>query len=166
MAKVSLQFHAEPGEMVELVRTWAADGLRVAGEKAGVEPIEDLRAVAGVNRLHLVPGVADLEASSLEEFHRRHPEALTIHLGECSPEALRESFLGAVTDDEAVLALWRRLRRQAAAIMHKGAWATNPLSNARQHYRNHHYTDGALRLARQGARMLSGAGWVEYEFTP
>jgi hypothetical protein len=147
--------------------------LQVAGERIGadwVEPIatEDLRpespAVAEVNLLYLAPAAAVLEASSSEEFYRRNPDVLTINIGKRSADALRESFLGAMTEKDAELALWRRIRRQAAASMRKGAWVVNPISHARHEYKNHCYTEGALRLASQGVRMLPSAGWNEYEF--
>lgn len=175
MAKISLQFHAEPDEIVEFARSWAEGmQLQVAGKEIGaewVEPIaaKDLRpdspAVAGVNLLYLAPAAAVLEASTSEEFHRRSPGALTIHIGERSADALRESFLGAITEKDAELTLWRRIRRQAVDSMRKGAWVVNPLSNARHEYKYHYYTEGAMRLASHGVRMLAIAGWNEYEFS-
>jgi hypothetical protein len=174
VAKILLQFHAEPGEIVEFAKSWAeGTQLQVSGEGIGaewVEPIaaKDLRpdspAFAGVNLLHLTPAAAVLEASTSEEFHRHSPGALTIHIGKRSADALRESFLGAITEKDAELALWRRIRRQAAGSMHKGVWVVNPISNARHEYKNHYYTEGAMRLASQGVRMLPIAGWNEYEF--
>ena len=41
----------------------------------------------------------------------------------------------------------------------------NPLSNARHEYKYHYYTEGAMRLASHGVRMLACAGWNEYEFS-
>jgi hypothetical protein len=148
--------------------------LQVAGERIGSDWVEliateDLHpespAVAEVNRLYLAPATAVLEASPSEEFYRRNPDVLTIEIGKRSTDSLRESFLGAMTERDVELALWRKIRRQAAASMHKGAWVVNPLSHARHEYKNHCYTEGALRLARQDVRMLPSAGWNEYEFS-
>lgn len=77
---------------------------------------------------------------------------------------LRESAIGAMTDDADSIETWKLIRLRAKKAMHQGARAKNPMTGASREVKDHYSTDGARWLARNGVKMLPAAGWVEYEF--
>jgi hypothetical protein len=175
MAKISLQFHGDPTELQELAATWAREfNLNMAVEQF----FPDYRAIPVVDAdLGTVPDSLkvrrvsfgleplDVGASSAHDFMARNPHSLTLTLETPTSEGLRQSALGAMTEDEESLRTWRRVIRKAKASMHKGASVVNPHSGARQQVKDHYYTDGAWRLARSGGiKMLAAAGWNRFEF--
>jgi hypothetical protein len=118
---------------------------------------------ADVDRIVLsIPPIVAGGGSSTD-FIRQNPGVLTILLGEQSEKILRESFLGAMTDDLSYMATWKRLRALAKKSMQEGAWVVNGSSGARMRSENHCFTPEARRLASVGVKMLARAGWVEYE---
>lgn len=174
MVMISLQFHGDAAELLALAETWAREfNLNMAVEQLFPDyraiPVADadLRTVPDslkVRRVSFGLEPLDVGASTAQDFMARNPDSLTLMLGTPSFEGLRQSALGAVTDDETSLRTWRRVMRKAKASMHKGASVVNPRSGARQHVKDHYYTDGAWRLARSGVKMLAAAGWNRFEF--
>ena len=77
---------------------------------------------------------------------------------------MRESAIGAITEDRGSIEQWKKIRLRAKKSMRRGARAINPSTGAGSDVKDHYYTDGAMRLALQGVKMLTVAGWIEYEF--
>lgn len=115
-----------------------------------------------IDRLALTPSPVDLSANSTLDYVRRNPGALTVLLGKQTDRALHQSALGAMTSDETLLKVWRRLRERARRSMRKGAWVENTQTGARTRNENYYCTAEAKRLADSGVVLLS-TQWVRYE---
>jgi hypothetical protein len=174
MAKTSLQFHGEPTELLEMAAKWARDHqLSMAVEQfwpdARVVPVPDgdLAAIPESMRVDRVwLSVKPLDTyGPADEFADRNPDPLVLTLGKLSPDGLEESMAGAVTDDDAIMRVWRKILRKTRSELHKGAAVVNRRTGNRGEYPHHAYTEGALRLARDGVKMLVFSGNAnEYEF--
>jgi len=172
MTSLSFQFHAEPSEILTMSVAWAESmGLHLALEvfrptytATSVEASDlVLSEIGDVSRVSLSLRPFDLDVNSSLEFVRSNSDALTILIGTSSTDSLRESLMAAAADDPATIAAWQKIRRLAQKSMHKGALVVNPMSGARAEVGAHRYTDGALRLARSGVKMLAIGGWNEFE---
>jgi len=175
MGKVSLQFHGESSEILDIVAGWARDWkLDIVLERlfpdysAVLLANRDVRKVAAelgdVRRVVLGVTALNLSGCPTEEVVTQNPDCMTLTLGKRTEDALRESALAARTDNPESLQIWRTLAKQLRASMRRGAWVVNPHSGARGFVKNHLYTAGAEQLASTGVRMLAFAGWNEFEF--
>lgn len=172
MAKISLQFHATKEELLNWTSDWALEhGLGVAVEQFFPEArwravkgdlslaIEELG--GGCDRIWLFTGPVEIgqEAGVVSD----EQECMTLTPGRLSSEGLRESALGANSEDKSVLSSWRKILKSAKLAMLEGAWVVNPVSGARVRAKAHYFTKGALELSQAGTRMLASAGWNEFE---
>ena len=174
MAKVQLQFHADPHEAVELGLMWAGEhGLAAVAERffPRYEAVEGTGSAAGlirrlgsVDRVALCRDAPDVTATSAHEFAARNADCLFLMIGGRSEEGVRESALGGVSEDPELLRTWRSLVRRAGAAMHSGATVRNPMSDRETRKPAHLHSPGAHELARNGVPMLASAGWNEYTF--
>jgi hypothetical protein len=175
--QVALQFHAVGPEAVAMVADWATefDLAAVLGRLFDDQhvPVRDgdfAAALAVIPRpdfvllsrrpLRLGPGL------DLHRLAQANAGSLILQLGRHVDEGLRESFLGAATDNPADLKLWRQLIARARRSMRSGAVITNPVTQASMIDRSHRYTDEALRLQSTGVTMLAVGGWNTYRLTP
>jgi hypothetical protein len=174
MPKVSLQFHADPDELLALTGVWAEE----EGYVRTAEQFFPYRAVVAgreaataselgidrVDRIALTTEPPMLPSSNEAEDARFGGDALLVTFGKCTEDGLRQSALGGITDDRDVAQRWRSLVARSKKAMHKGAVLRNPLTGATKHGTQHLHTPGAHELARRGVKMLAAAGWNEYEF--
>lgn len=175
MAKINLQFHAEPTELVsQLLPAWL-DGMPVdlAAERffpeyqvAAVtkEALRDLQQ-ADVSRVAVSVRPLQLDVGSAADFVRANPDALVVTVGALTAEGLRESALAAWTDDKESLRCWRSVRQRAMNLLRSDAYAVNPASGARQRAKDHFHSPGAATLAANGIPLLASAGWNRYELS-
>lgn len=175
MAKVSFQFHAAPDELLALASNWAAEHhLRMAVERFFPQArcvvvtgtylgsaIENLDGVWNRIWFSKVPLVIDHSKDSPFE-----PECMTLTAGSLMPDGLRESVLGAVSDDIDAIRKWRKVIKSVKSTMLTGAWVLNPATGARQRVEGHYFTEGALALNQSGVKMLAMAGWNEFKLDP
>lgn len=173
MAKVSLQFHAAPHELLAWASTWAAEHqLNMVVERffpetrcvavQGVDVTGAIEQLDGVwNRIWFSRDSLIVEHSADPPLHGQ-PECMVLHVGDMVPNGLRESAVGAVSDDAAALRMWRNIIKSMKSHLRRGAWVSNPVSGARQRA-NHYFTKGALAMNQSGVRMLAAAGWGEFE---
>jgi hypothetical protein len=175
MTRLSLQFHAAPDEIPRLVGVLAAaHGLRVAVERFfpttqciatsadGIAAaIQELGGEC--DRFWLCAEPLTVDASKDPPLAGR-PECMAVSVGRLTPEGLRESAIGAVSDNRDAVRTWRGVLKDAKKQMSKGAWAVNPASGARVVVPDHFYTDGARALSASGTKMLAAAGWNCFEF--
>jgi hypothetical protein len=173
MSNITLQFHADPDELLHtLLPAWIkGHSLSIATER--FTPIYHVELVnpalipalpkGGVDQVALCRGPINTAVRSSMEFLKANPDCLWVTLGRLDDEGLRESVLGAFASDQDGLKTWRHIRRRATASLRKGAEVVNPVSGARGEVPNHYYSDGALALAKRGVSMLAFGGWNRYE---
>lgn len=174
MAKVQLQFHVAPAEALTLAGEWARKrDLTVAVERFfptyRASVVGDGMPRAGdeedrIDRVALCRGTPDVTASSAHEFATQNRRCLFLTIGELEDDGLRQSSLGAVTDDDEDLRTWRSVVREAKAPMHRGAVLRDPDGEVARHLPHHLHTVGAHDLAQQGVAMLPVAGWNRLQF--
>lgn len=171
MSKITLQFHADRQELLavfdqirrELGLTAAVEYFRPVYRVYLVGGLESLLSVAGaVDRVSLHRGPVVLDSLSSLDFLRKNPGSLTIRLGEQTGELLRESFLGAATDDPELLACWKRVRNFLRRSMLKGAWVENLTTGARMRKDAHLFTAGARDLMISGVQIMGPTDVVAY----
>lgn len=169
MPRVQLQFHAEPEEVTSLSLHWArAHDLVAVFERFFPDYAAAVSDEASdgdpVHRISLCRSAPDLSAGSAHEFTQLNNDCLYVSIGQRVDDGLRESAVGGDTNDAETLRAWRSVLRDARSIMHAGAIARNPGTDATQEMPRHLYTDGAHKLAESGVKMLAAAGWVEFHF--
>lgn len=166
MSKLSLQFHALPGETLVLVRGLFEDpAVRVVemsglpprfkelqGRGHGLENDDQLRA------LIFTMSEPVLEAKSLHDFLRLNPSALTLEIGRLSSSGLSESWLAAMTDDKVAMTRWRKIARTIKDAMMSGAVAESPKTGATVPMKEHRFTAGAQAAYADGVAILPFAG--------
>ncbi|WP_157856327.1 hypothetical protein [Actinacidiphila yeochonensis] len=171
MTKLSLQFHADRIEVLAVVSHWAqqsrftvvAESFRPVYQARLVDRTEipaDLNPVP--DRISLSVRPVNLDVSTALEYMRKNPDVLAITFGDQSNGALRETFLGAMTDDSASLADWRRLRNDLRKLMFKGASVENVITGVRVRKEAHLYTAGAKRMAEAGVSILGPTDAIKY----
>jgi hypothetical protein len=176
MTSIQFGFHAEPNELVELVSRWApAHELGLV-----IEQFFPLTLAVVIGSTGLAASCADLDrvdrmwmcpAGALDVFENNAGDdaawmrdCLSVRIGRRDDSGVRESWLGGVTENDALLRTWRAVIRKAKTEMHKGAVIRNPVTGAVGPLPAHRHTVGAHELAERGVKMLAGAGWNEYEF--
>lgn len=167
MPAIELEFHALPEEVLPLVvafvddasayvaaihfppyRAFAVD--RASLEETFLDPsVRDLAFTTSVPSLPLV---------GTKQFLDQNPGALSLDIGRRDEGGLRESWLTARTDDQADLAVWRKLAARVRKITRTGATVVNPATGATARARNHRFSVGAKALARDGIPMLTIVG--------
>jgi hypothetical protein len=176
MTHFTLPLHALREELIGLAAGWAGEhGLHVALERffptyaAAAIPGGDglAEALAGfepVRRLCLRRGPFEIGAISAQQFLVRNPDCLVMVLEPVTDDGLRATAVTSRMADVELLRWWISLVREAALDMHRGAWATDPGSGARQQISDHFYTEGARELWADGVPMLAANGTAVFDF--
>ncbi|MCK6576303.1 hypothetical protein L6V77_35085 [Myxococcota bacterium] len=177
MAKVSLQFHAAPDELLALASNWAAEHhLRMVVERFfpqtrcvmvdGTDLGSAIDHLDGVwNRIWFSKTPLVIDYSTDPPF-TDEPECMALVAGNMTSDGLRESAIGAVSGDTAAMRTWRTVIKSAKSTLLSGAWVLNPASGVRQRLDVHYFTQGALALNQGGVKMLAMAGWNEFQLAP
>lgn len=173
MTSLSVQFHADPLEMIQsLVPRWLA-GVEcyIALESGFPETRRTFLRVGELPSVDSIGSVPDALFIRLQpftsvgarnvEFLGANPGFLVIRPGKLDAEGLHETMMGAVTADAAALRAWRRVITRAKRDFQRGAIAINYRGD-RFHQPSHPYTPGALALADTGVPILSLTGSVRY----
>lgn len=172
MKKTTLSFHAARGDVHSILSPWIMElKVAVAGERFfpayEVSLIEDWSigpaVLDSLNRISLHLGNIDLAVSSALGFTDANPSGLAIVLGRDDENGLRESFLGATTDDEAAIRAWRKVRNGFQGSMNKGAWIVNTGNGTRVRDESHLYASGAKLLQERGVPILGNSERIQYE---
>ncbi|WBQ07546.1 hypothetical protein [Kribbella sp. CA-293567] len=95
----------------------------------------------------------------------KNPDGLLIALGSEEVNGLRETLLGAMTDNMAAMLLWKKLRGRARRSMRKGAWIVNTAVGTRVRDDAHLYTPGAKELQDRGLPILGSSDWIRFDLT-
>ena len=103
-------------------------------------------------------GDPQLGFADWREFRKLNPTALVLDVGQLSPSGLHESWLRAMSDDEASFSRWQRLVRDLRSVMLGGAVAVNPAGTASAEMKGHRFTPAVQLAHRNGLRILPAAG--------
>jgi hypothetical protein len=165
MSKLSLQFHAMPDEIPELVAALINDraifttkiaGAPLApthfGKDEAVQVDRSTRALAFTLRKPV------LTARSIDEFRLANPDALVLSIGQIRDDGLAESWLSAMSDDETAMKRWRQASRIIHGITFSGATAVSPKSGATVPMKSHRFTAGAQKAYMKGLPLLPSGG--------
>lgn len=172
MPSVSLQFHAAPSEHVSILQSCARGfDLHFAIEDFGKDYRVSPLSSSGLSvnpgkrsRIFVSPLPFVFDVVAARDFLKANPRFFVVTPGILDDEGLRESQMGAVTDNPTDLKTWGTIKRRAVKSMHRGAYVVDGLTGVRELLKSHRYTDGAKELALSGTRMLASIGWNRYEF--
>ena len=176
MTHFTLPLHALREELIALTAGWAEEHeLHVALERffptysAVAIPGGDRLEVAvaafdPVRRMCLRRGPFDIAPISAQQFLVRNPDCLVMVLEPVTDDGLRATAVTSRMADVELLRWWISLVRAAAIAMHRGAWAIDPGSGARQEVPEHFYTEGARELWVEGVPMLAANGTAVFDF--
>lgn len=167
MAKINLQFHGLPEEMIKFAEECAIEYKLFSVEiafspdfKANlINDYGSLQDVEKINRICLCITEPDCSVKSVLEFSKKNPDCLSLSIGKHDDEGLVESVLGAQTENKNALKVWRKIVKQLKATTLEGAWVVNPHTNAKEFYKNHRYTEAAKKVADEGVAIKPFAGW-------
>jgi len=176
MPTISMQFHAEPNELMPLlVEGLAQATLLVALRDSPFsiseihDEVEAARALqdSSVSEVIMLTGRPDIQGvTSDDDLLRRHPGSLLLEIGRVRPQGLRESWLACKDASVADHARWRKVGNALRRITIAGCQARDPVSGATSQMRNHRHTAGARSLAAKGVPILPAAGAARLEFVP
>lgn len=167
MAKINLQFHCLPKELIEFAEACAIEHkLFCVGmiffpdfKTTKIENYGSLQDVETFDRICLCVTEPDLLAKSALEFSRKNPDCLSLSIGKHNNEGLGESGIGAQTDNNEALKIWRKIAKKWKNITLLGAWVVSPHTCAKSFYKNHRYTEAAKKLSDEGVTIKPIAGW-------
>jgi hypothetical protein len=170
MADISIQFHALPEELRDFVKECVTDfGLHILGIRfppyqavelaprqldaafADSSPYDEL---AFTLRRPALPRESSMDAADA------NPDALWLAIGKRTETELRESHLSARTDNDVVLAVWKKIAKRLKGMTEKGAVAMQPKTGLTAPARWHRYTSAAKELEARGVRMLTITGII------
>lgn len=163
MGTVTLQFHADPEELVStLLPAWFTEvDVHVMVEVgASLRTADSISAVAGgpaPDRIFVRLEAFDVDSDDVREVLRRNPDGMAITVGRRRGDGLRESMLSTSAADATANAAWRRVVRRARSDLAKGGSWVGP-SGATQSAPSHRYSPEAARLAKEGVSLLPVAG--------
>lgn len=165
MTGVSVQFHALPTEIPNLIAGLISDDNIFVTSAAGNPPqfvphksLDSFVGVEGVRALFFTIEAPRLQARSLYEFRVTNPESLVLEIGRLTDEGLEESWLSSSAENKSTLKLWRRASKSLRAGMLSGAEAVNNSNGTIAPIKWHSFTKGALEVYKEGVKILPPAG--------
>ena len=170
MRKMSIQFHATIGELVEFVETVSSDlGLLVT--KMVLKPFS-LKDVDG--KLDIDELLTQLESSYVEfilsadkinrnatsplNFADVNPGRTYVQIGKSVSGGLQESCLSFMSDDEDKIKIAAKVASKLKKITKVGMIVVNPDTGAEANSRNRRYTEGAKTEYDKGVKLFPVAG--------
>lgn len=168
MTKLSSQFYATPAEVADFVRgvlrryrVWAGlvrkHPFRLDPVEPGADVDDDAVAVADWVVFTLAP--VESEVASAKELGALAADALTLEIGRVDDDGLRQSWLRAMTENDAAMKVWGRVARDLRAITYAGVTAVDPATGVPGPVsRTLRCTSGARELDARGVRILPAAG--------
>lgn len=172
MARFNLQLFALPDELINHVGNWQREyGLTAVAMQffpayKAIRSSADVRADAAqlvkVHRIALGYGDPDMTAKTPYEFMVRNPDWLAVDIGDLSADGIRESVVGARTDEPRALKAWRAIVKKLKSETKSGLWGFNPSTTDRHFYKAWRYTNAAGERARQGLKLLPVGGVVVF----
>lgn len=168
MGQMTLQFHADPDELVStLLPSWV-DGVEVHllverdGSLRGVGSVAELASGGAPQRVFLRLEPFAVESDEVRTVLRANPDGLALTVGALDGESLRESMLSTSASDAEAVTAWRSVFRRARASMDKGGQWVGP-TGATTAASSHRYSKGAARLATSGVALLPVGGTSRFE---
>ncbi len=165
MSKLSIQFHALPHEVFDLMGDAFKDNLitvtEVLDAPVRFRPWEADETSNRDNERRAFIFTLEppkLNANSIDEFHEMNPGALFLEIGSITQNRLSESWLWAMTDNSHAMKRWRKIARELRNATLTGAIAVNPKNGATAPMKGHRFTAEARRSSIQGLEILPAAG--------
>lgn len=165
MAKFNFQFHAKHDELIDFVIKSANDynlyiGLTHLSSQFHCEVFDNQnfdsfpKEILGSDEIILFQSRPIMGADNDYQFTKDNPDALHILVGADDGKILKESNLGAISDDETV-AFWKKVIRPFKKSMLKGAWVMSPISGAKGYHNNRYYTEQAKTAYDNGVKICA-----------
>lgn len=164
MSSFSIQFHATPSELRELVARWLS-AYPIHAAAVSYQPYSatefdgqqvDRAFESRPRRVVFAAHPLSLDVTGNAQLLDRNPGALVLELGSLTEKGLGESQLSTKDASETWKAIYRDVKKGTAA----GATAVNEASGATAPARSHRHTPGAKALWRDGTRMLTAGSAV------
>ncbi len=170
MAKINVQFHAEPIEIIRFLKDCAKkydlhiviienNPNFVANLIIETEYTSEEVKIDNTSIVCLSIKEPYISTSSYLEFLDKNSECLSITIGKFDDNRLVESVLAAQTDNADSLKAWKSIVKELEKISFAGAWVVNPNNRAKAFYKQHRYTEGAKKLFEDGVKIVPTAGW-------
>jgi hypothetical protein len=172
MGTVRVQFHAAAADVIAWAIAWANEhDLNIAFERFEPEHRVTTELTAGtpenpmvVDRVGLRALPFLLGAQTAQEFAALNPGTFWMTPGRITADGLRETLIGASTEDARELRRWKRLIQDARRTMHRDATVRSGLTGLARHMPKHLHSTGAHSLAAEGVPMLAIVGANEFWF--
>jgi hypothetical protein len=170
---ISIQFHALPDELMDLVRSFVREvNCHVTALKfqpfeatlADASRLSEIFHDVAVRRVALTLARPVLSVGGLNEFLDRNSSALLLDIGRRSNEGLRESWLTAKAQDTGLHDKWKEFAERLRSMTKLGTIATNPQTGASVRLKGHRFSSGAKELENEGVPMLPAAGTSRLRF--
>lgn len=177
MSRISLQFHGTCREVLDFVNEcardfgvhvvymWRSPAFRVELVRTEEEARALSEAIGCPTYVRLLIRQPVLGVTSEGDFSSKNPTAMLIDIGDQTEHEMKESFIGAKTDDATAMKLWRRIATEWRKRTLSGATAVNPRTGARGVIKTHRFTRAASDLDRAGVRMWALGGKSFYELS-
>lgn len=173
MSKINVQFHAEPNEIVTLIKECVKEfnlyvvlvKLQPSFTATLINTSDDVLenvATCNTNRVCLCINQPNTLANSYLEFIDRNPDCLSITIGKFCDDKLEESVLATKTENIETFKVWKKVVKKLNFITLAGVWVVNPSNEAKAFYKQHRYTEGAKKLFEDGVKIMPVAGWNYY----
>ena len=175
MGRISIQFHALPDELLEIVRNFVLDfdlhivamrffpfeAIEVASDK-----LDDIFAEKSPYReLAFTMNKPVFPVRSNTDFASKNPDKLRLDIQRPTDKGLRQTMLSAHTDDPKALSVWKEFEKRLRKNTRSGVVVRNPNTGATGKNRVFRYSAGAKALASGGVAMLPIAGGNLIEFS-
>jgi hypothetical protein len=177
MAKINIQFHGLPQEIVDFIKAsiskfqiYAVTMCFKPEFKVALIDMEtnidyDFLKKNNIDCVSFLLKKPSLCIENERNFISEYPDSLFIDIGIQTKKGLNESCLSAISNDHASLKCWKKIVKEFNKITFTGAWSINPHTSAKAFFKNHRYTSGAKELDLNGVSILPAAGWNIYKFT-
>lgn len=165
MRKLSIQIHAMPEEVAQLLENLLIDD-QVFVTVAEGSPLQFSAFASrsfgspplGAKALLFTLAPPTLGCSSISDFRKLNVDALIFEIGRLTDRGLSESWLSAMTDDSSAMKRWKQAARHLRDLTMTGAVAVNPHNGASAPMKGHRFTKLALENNANGLLMLPAAG--------
>lgn len=165
MSKLSLQFHAMPDEIstlsADLINDASVFTTKISGTPLGFTQLgkgEFVRVDPTTRALAFTLSAPNLSAQSFNAFRSANPDALILSIGQIGDRGLAESWLSAMSENEAAMKRWRKTASRLRSETLTGAMAVNPRNGATALMKDHRFTVGVKKANLNGLLLLPAAG--------
>ena len=166
MAKINLQFHSLPQELIAFIKEcYEEDKIFAVAliyfpvfKILKIEDFESLNLVKRIDRICFSLSEVDTSSNNILNFYEENPDCLSFTIGKYNKTCLFESEVVANTNNLDALKIWRKYIDGLKAITLEGALVVSPYTGSREFYKNHRYTQSVKQIADEGVTIKAGSG--------